>query len=68
MKAGEFKKKNMKAKADHDKKHHSHAKHEGSGCCGELTRYYIPRSEMSSVDRAIDDRLNSEMYFKENLK
>jgi hypothetical protein len=84
VKASEFRRKNIAAKAEHKHHHHHHDHHgydhdghdhghnhghsdSGGGCCGELAEYFIPRSEMSSVDRLIDDKIRTDHFFRENM-
>ena len=64
-KAQEFKKKNTIAAAEHAKAHGHHG--HGGGCCGEVNAYHYPESEMSTVDKAINSKVKSDMFFRDNL-
>ena len=71
-KAAEFKVKNAQAAAEYEKKHGSHGhdhghSHSGGGCCGATNAYFIPESEMSAVDKTINSKVKSEIFFRDNL-
>ena len=66
-KAAEFKAKNAKAAANHQAHGHHHHDHSGGGCCGPTQAFFIPESEMSTVEKTINSKVKSDIFFRENL-